>query len=89
MNLDKPKRLWRRLFRKNDYFMEIAEQAIEAQVRFEQKHDVPFTQLQRQTALMQRATVLHGRPIPPPLFDLLVEAAADWERASKAALEEP
>lgn len=87
--LDKPKRLWRRLFRKNDYYAEIVEQAVEAQVRFETAQGVPYSRVQRQTALMQRAFRLHGGDLPLPLIALITEAAADWERASKAALEEP
>lgn len=80
---------WRRLFRRHDAITEAVERAVEAQAAFERTHPVTFDAPTRLAALLERAAIAYGAPIPPAGWVLIEKVGADWVRASKAAEETP
>lgn len=78
---------WKRIFRRKDLAVDLAEHVIEEQAFWERHHPVPYAPDQRLTALTQRATQANGGAPSADCLKLLKAACDDWKVAAQAAEE--
>lgn len=79
--------LWRKLFRRKDVAVDLAEHVIEEQAYWERHHNIQYAPDQRFTALVQRARKVNQGNPPDACVKILKAAAWEWDTASKAAEE--